>query len=192
MNPLQEKLKKINPKHLTIMAFALPVAVLVAYVYFVYQPYTKRIDDLNARIQKNESEISQSQVMQRKLKELKAANQKLQEQLKAATVQLPNTEQSSKLPDQVQDMIKSVGLTYKSITPGLSVPGPDGLYQETPMVVELSGSYHDAGKFMEGIDKITQLITVSELTMSSAKMEGNKMNIPVKFTLLAFTAGGGK
>lgn len=192
MKAIRDKLKKINPKHATMLFFLVPVVMIAAFIYVVYLPYQKSNSALEQSIQQNESEISKSQVMQRKLAELKAANIKLQEDLKSATAILPGAEEAAKLPDTVTDMIKTLGLTFKSASPGQKIAGPSGLYSETPIVVEFSGSYHDVGKFMEGIDNITRLVSVSDFNMSSAIMDGRRMNIPVKMTILAYTAGGGK
>ena len=130
--------------------------------------------------------------MQRKLVELKAANQKLQTELKVATERLPSGVEESSLPEVVGDLVRSSGLTLKSWTPGQKKPGPGGLYSETPITVEVNGGYHDFGKLMEALDKMTRMVVVTELSMSSAKVEGRKMNIPVKFTIDAFSASGGK
>ena len=192
MKAIRDKLKKINPKHMTMLLFIVPVAMIAAFIYAIYLPYQQINDDLEQKIQQNESEISKSQVMQRKLVELKTANQKLQENLKSATAILPGADEAAKLPDTISEMIKASGLTLKTITPGKNTAGPNGLYLEMPIVVEYSGSYHDVGKFMEGIDNITRLVSVSEFNMSSAIMDGRRMNIPVKMTILAYTAGGGK
>ncbi len=192
MKAIRDKLKKINPKHLTMMLFLVPIFLIAVFMYVVYLPYQKSNSNLEQKIQQNESEISKSQVMQRKLAELKVANLKLQEDLKSATAVLPGTEEAAKLPDTLTDMMKASGLTYKSITPGKITAGPSGLYSEMPIAVEFSGSYHDVGKFMEGIDNITRLVSVSDINMSSATMDGRRMNIPVKMTILAYTAGGGK
>lgn len=192
MKAIRDKLKKINPKHATMLLFIVPVVLIAVFMYVVYLPYQKSNGVLEQRIQQNESEISKSQVMLRKLAELKAANIKLQEDLKNATTVLPAAEEAAKLPDTLSDMIKASGLTLKTITPAKNTAGPNGLYSEMPIAVEFSGSYHDVGKFMEGIDNITRLVSVTDFNMSSAIMDGRRMNIPVKMTILAYTAGGGK
>ena len=192
MSVIQDKLKKINPKQMTMAMFALPLVLAALFFYLVYMPYSKKNDQIDEQIQKNESEIAQGQVMQRKLVELKAANEKLQEQLKAVTVQLPPEGGDTKAPDLLTDLVKSAGLQLKSVSPQPKTPGPNGLYFETPIKVELSGTYHAFGRLVESIDRNAMLLTVSEIDMSSAKLEGRNMNIPIKFTVLAFTSGGGK
>jgi type IV pilus assembly protein PilO len=192
MKAIRDKLRKMNPRHATILIFLVPVILIAAFIYFVYLPYQKSNDALDLSIQQNESEITKSQVMERKLTELKAANVKLQEDLKNVTAILPGADEAARFPDTVTDMVKASGLTFKSATPGQQNAGPSGLYFETPIAVEFSGSYHDVGKFMEGIDNITRLVAVSDFNMSSATMDGKRMNIPVKMTILAYTAGGGK
>ena len=192
MSVIQDKLKKLNPKQVTMAMFALPVVVAVIFFNFVYMPYSKKNDQIEDQIQKNESEIVQGQVMQRKLAELKAANQKLQEDLKAVTVELPSEGDDTRVPDMLTDLVKSAGLQLKSVTPQTKTPGPNGLYFETPIKVELSGGYHAFGRFLESVDRNARLLTVSEIDMSSAKPEGRSMDIPIKLTVLAFTSGGGK
>ena len=192
MSVIQDKLKKLNPKQVTMAMFALPVVVAVIFFNFVYMPYSKKNDQIEDQIQKNDSEIVQGQVMQRKLAELKAANQKLQEDLKAVTVELPSEGDDTRVPDMLTDLVKSAGLQLKSVTPQTKTPGPNGLYFETPIKVELSGGYHAFGRFLESVDRNARLLTVSEIDMSSAKPEGRSMDIPIKLTVLAFTSGGGK
>jgi type IV pilus assembly protein PilO len=192
MSAIQDRLKKLSPKSVTGLLLLVPVLLAAAFVYFVYLPDSTKIADLRVAIEKNESEISKSQVMQRKLAELKAANQRLQEELKVATEKLPSGEEESRLPEVVADLIKSSGLTMKSWTPGQKKPGPGGLYSETPIKVEVNGGYHEFGRLMEGLDKMARMIVITDLNMSSAKVEGRKMNIPVKFTMEAFSAAGGK
>ncbi len=192
MKAISDKLKKMNPRHVTMLIFIAPVVILAAFVYFVYLPYQKSNEALEQKIQQNESDISKAQVMERKLAELKTANVKLKEDLKNATAILPVADEAAKFPDTITDMVKGAGLTFKSVTPGQKKAGPGGLYSEIPMAVECSGSYHDIGKFMEGLDNIARLVTVTELNMSSATLQGKRMNIPVKMTILAYSAGGGK
>ena len=45
---------------------------------------------------------------------------------------------------------------------------------------------------MEKLDKMTMMMTVSEMNISSGTVGGIRMNLPIKFTVLAYTAGGGK
>jgi type IV pilus assembly protein PilO len=189
---LQERIKKLNPKHVTLLSLALPVALAALFVNFAYMPYTKQIKRLEDQVQQNESEISKSQVMQRKLAELKTANLKLQQELKAATEKLPSGSEEASLMDTITDLAKESGLTLKSVSPGEKKPGPSSLYIQSQYTVEVVGGYHDIGRFMEKIDRMTRVLTVSDLLMSSAKISGSKMDIPAKFTVLAFTAGGGK
>jgi type IV pilus assembly protein PilO len=189
---LQDRLKKLKPKHVTLMSLALPVALAALFVNFAYMPYTKQIKKLEDKIQQNESDISKSQVMLRKLAELKAANQQLQMELKAVTEKLPSSSEEASLPDIITDLAKESGLTLKAVSPGEKKPGPGSLYTQSQYTVEVVGGYHDIGRFMEKFDRMTRVLTVSDLLMSSAKLNGTKMDIPAKFTVLAFTAGGGK
>ena len=189
---LKDKLNKINPKYKTLSLAFVPVVMAAAFFYFVYLPDSQEISTLEATIAQNESEISKSKVMERKLGELKAANARLQEELKAATKFLPGRGEDAKLQDTVAGLAQESGLAVKAWTPGAGTPDPSGLYIQTVVNVEVAGGYHELGKFMEKIDGMARMLNVSNLTMSSAKLEGRKMSIATKFTLTAYSAAGGK
>ncbi len=192
MSIIQDKLNKISPKNVTLLMLALPVLMVAAFVWFVYLPYSKEKSDLDITIKNVQSGISQSQVMERKLGELKAANVKLQQELKAATERLPSSEEDAQLKDRMKGLISESGLTLKSWDSGKKETDESGLYSQTSTNVEVVGSYHEVGKFMDGLDKMTRMLNITDFTMSAAKLEGKKMNIPVKFTLIAYSAAGGK
>jgi type IV pilus assembly protein PilO len=192
MSIIEDKIKKLTPKQQTLLLFLMPVLIIGLFLYYIYLPGSIAISDLEATVQKNESEISKSQIMQRKLKVLKVENERLQQELKLATQRLPSPAQGDGISDAVSGAAKECGLAVKSVNTGEKKTGPDGLYVQIPISVEVNGGYHDLGKFMEKLDKMTMMMTVSELNISSGTVGGIKMNLPIKFTVLAYTAGGGK
>lgn len=192
MSAIQDKLKKLPPKQQALLLLFIPLIVAGLFVYLVYLPGEKVISNLDADIQKNESEISKSQLMESKLPELKAENVTLQQELKLATDKLPSSSEGAGVPDAIKKAAMDSGLTVKSVQAGANNTGPNGLYIETPVNAQVEGGYHDLGKFMEQIDNMTRMLTVSELDISSGKVRGIKMDLPIKFTVLAYTSGGGK
>ncbi len=192
MSAIQDKLKKIPPKQQALLLLVIPLVIAGLFVYLVYMPGEKVISSLNAEIQKNQSEISKSRLMESKLPELKAENVTLQQELKLATDKLPSPSEGVGAPDTIKKAAIESGLTVKSVQAGANNTGPGGLYIETPVNVQAEGGYHDLGKFMEQLDNMTRMLAVSELDISSGKVKGVKMDLPIKFTVLAYTSGGGK
>jgi type IV pilus assembly protein PilO len=192
MSIIDDKIKKLTPKQQTLLLFFMPALILGAFMYFIYLPGSKTISGLETTVLKNQSEISKSQIMQSKLKLLKAENERLQQELKLATQRLPSAQEVDGVPDTISGEAKASGLSVKSVKAGDQKTGPGGLYVQTPINVEVNGGYHDLGNFMEKLDKMTMMMTVSELNISSGTVGGIKMNLPIKFTVLAYTAGGGK
>ncbi len=192
MSAIEDKLKKLPPKQQTLLLLVIPLIILGLFAYLVYLPSEKTISRLEADIQKNESGISKSQLMESKLGELKAENVNLQQELKLATDKLPSPSEGAGMPDAIKKAAKDSGLAVKSVQASASVTGPDGLYIETPINVQVEGGYHELGKFMEKLDNMTRMLAVSELDISSGKVSGIRMDLPIKFTVLAYTSGGGK
>jgi type IV pilus assembly protein PilO len=192
MSALQDKLKKISPKQATMVMFAIPVLLVALFSYYVYLPDREAKAKLKSEIDVKESEIAKSQVMKRKLNELKVANKTLQEELKTATERLPSGQEEANFPNVLDQIIADAGLKVKAVAPGPKTAGPSNLYSQIPYTVEVSGTYHQFGKMMEMVDMIQRVVTVQDMNMSSAKLEGKAMNIPAKFTIIAYGAGGGK
>ncbi len=190
MSFLQDKLKDVSPKKMALLMLAAPILMIVAFVYFFYIPLAKDKSELEAAIINTQSNISQGQIMERKLGELKSANQKLQADLKAATEKLPTSEEDAALEDRIKALAAKSGVALKSWNSGKKEAEENGLYSQTSVAVEMAGSYHEVGRFMEDFDSVTRMLGITDFKMSSAKLEGMKMVIPVKFTLIAYSAGG--
>ncbi|MGA2193579.1 MAG: type 4a pilus biogenesis protein PilO, partial [Nitrospirota bacterium] len=191
MNIFGTKVKRLSPKQETLLFVLVPVAMVFLFAYYLYIPMNASINDLEGKVEQNESEISKNQVMQRKLAQLRKADEVLQGELKAATQRLPGSAEEATLPDTLTGIIKDSGLKLKAIQPGAKTPGPGNLYVQEQMTVEASGGYHDIGKLFEKIDGMTMELAINDLAMQDAKINGIKMDIPLKFTVLAFSAGGG-
>jgi len=192
MSIIQDKLNKLNPKHMTLLLLVVPVLLIAVFVWFIFLPFLKEKSDLEAAIRNTQSGISQSQVMERKIVELRGANAKLQQEFKVVAERLPSSEEDLVLQDRIKGLITESGLAIKTWSPGKKENDPTGLYSMTSINVEIAGSYHELGRLMEGIDRMTRMLSVTDLKMSEGKIEGKKMVIPVKFTLIAYSAAGGK
>jgi len=193
MSAIQDKLKKIPPKHKALLLLVLPIAMIAAFVYLVYIPKQGKIKILKQTIADNKAEIDKGRIMERKLTELKVANAKLQDQLKVVQERLPSDKEGIEvLKGVVEQSVKDAGLELKAWTPGAKMTGAGGFFIQVPISVEIEGNFHEVGKFMEGVDGLKRLLGISNFTMSSAKLQGREMVIPVRFTLLAYYSVGGK
>lgn len=189
---IKDKLKKVNPKVPPIIVMVVPLLLAALFVFKVYMPMLEEKTQLDEEISTVRQKVEEARLKVRKLNELMTANEKLDNDLKNAQEILPTNEQLTALLETISNLVKEAGLELKDWKREKSVTDSSKLYTETVINVEVVGSYHELGKFMERLDSLARLVTVSDLAMSSAKLSGFEMNIPIKFTLTAYSAAGGK
>jgi type IV pilus assembly protein PilO len=188
---VKDKLKKLNPKTPPILILVAVALLAGLFVYYVYIPMLDEKATAEENMTKARQKVEEGRLKVRKLDELVQANQKLDQDLKSAQVLLPTNEQLTGLLDSMNNLVKDSGLKLNDWKRVKSVTDSSKLYTQTVISVNVHGSYHELGKFMEQLDDMARLVTVSNLDMSSAKLSGYKMDIPIKFTLIAYSAAGG-
>ena len=132
MSIIEDKIKKLTPKQQTLLLFFMPALIIGAFMYFVYLPGSTAISDLETTVQQNESEISKSQIMQRKLKVLEGRKRATPAGPEGGHGELPSPAEGDGIPDSISGAAKESGLSVKSVNAGDKIPGPNGLYTRLP------------------------------------------------------------
>jgi len=124
----------------------------------------------------------------RRLDTLRQENRALQLRLAEQKEQLPNEAEIDQLLKQVSDLGGRSGLNFKLWKPGPRKKNASGLYLEIPVSIEVSGGYHSVGTFFDKISKLKRIINVSNIKMTSAKVEKSRMMIQTSFSATAFAS----
>lgn len=191
----KDKLKKVNPKVPPIMVMVVSVLIAGLLAYFVVIPDGEDKAAQEAVLSNLQSQIEASRLAASKKEQFKAEQERLVNELKAAQEKLPTSEEQTKLFESISNTVKESGLKLNNWNKGDSKVDQLKLYTETTYSYDAGGSFHELGKFMARLDGMTRLLTVSRLEMSSATLKGYKMDIPIKFTITAYSAApaaGGK
>lgn len=187
-----DSIKALPGYQKALMAAILVIAVLGAFVWFVYIPKNAEIAALEQKIAEINNQINVNQAKARRFDELKRENTELERQLAVLKEQLPPESEVASLLKQVSDLGTKTGLDFKLWKPTDRRPAPSGLYTEIPVEVEVAGGYHAVAAFFERIGKLPRIVNVSGLKMSGAKIEKNRLMIQTTFRATAFaTAEGG-
>lgn len=171
-----------------VLSAILVIAVLGAFVWFVYIPKNAEIAALEQKVAQINNEISVNQAKARRLEDLKRENAELSKQLAILKEQLPQESEVASLLKQVSDLGIKTGLDFKLWKPTDRRPGASGLYNEIPVEVEVAGGYHAVAAFFDRIGKLPRIVNVSGLKMSNIKLEKNRLMIQTTFRATAFAA----
>jgi type IV pilus assembly protein PilO len=168
-------------------AFVLIIGVL--FIYFVHIPMTTQIKQLEKDISGLQTIIHTNDEKIQKLSELRAEVKALEERLHQLTEQLPPGSEVSGLLGQIQNLVSQSGLTLKLWRPDKRKTHSSGLYEEIPIIMELTGGYHDVALFFDRVSKMTRIVNMLNLKMVGATMnKAGSMDIKISCTAMTFAA----
>ena len=102
---------------------------------------------------------------------LKEQRKLVQQYVSTMEKQLPSKSEMDALLFDINQASLGQGLHFDSFKPG-SLVAKD-YYVELPIEIKLAGSYHEIGQFVSSIAKLSRIVTLNNLSITSSK-EVNK------------------
>lgn len=184
MNPKLEKLLKL-PLYQRVAILAVLVVLLVgAFTWVALLPEYEKIGEMDRDLSRLEADLIQKQRIANNLPKFKAEFLKLEEQLKAALTQLPNKKEIPSLLTNLATIARDNGLDVVSFSPRGEVS--KGFYAEVPGSVDLVGTYHQIAEFALAVSKLSRIVNLSDLELSSPKVEGDVAVLKIKCKVTTF------
>jgi len=165
---------------------ALVISVLV--IMFLVVPKNKETKRLNVEITKQENQIAIDQVKVARLAALRVENEKLKKRMEELKVQLPEEKEVSSLLKQVSDLGIRSGLKIMSWKPEAKKDHPSGMIVEIPVAVDMSGSYHNLGRFCSGLTKFNRIVNIGDIKISDPKPQRNEATVKIVFKATTFSS----
>ncbi len=153
-------------------------AVLVVGWWFCWS------DELDALEAKQQEEVKLKDEFALKKKQsinLELYTQQLSEidrSFGALLKQLPNKSEVESLLVEINQSGMGRGLQFELFRPGAEVS--KDFYAELPIAVRLTGSYHDFGAFAGDIGRLSRIVTLNNISISSGKDGGLAMDAVTK------------
>jgi type IV pilus assembly protein PilO len=125
------------------------------------QPAQASIDERRAQLATIRTEIQRGRATAARLPQFRQEVAQLEAQLERLRVVLPEEQDVADLLRRVQAMATQSNLTIRGFTP--RVVAKKQMHMEWPIGLELEGSYHDIGDFLERISKFPRIINVGDI-----------------------------
>ena len=184
MNPKLEKLLNL-PLYKRVAILAVLVVLLVgAFTWVALLPEYEKIGEMDQELSRLEADLIQKQRIANNLPKFKEEFLKLEEQLKAALTQLPNKKEIPSLLTNIATIARDNGLDVISFSPKGEVS--KGFYAEVPGSVDLVGTYHQIAEFAQAVSKLSRIVNLSDLELSSPKVEGDVAILKIKCKVTTF------
>jgi type IV pilus assembly protein PilO len=185
-SPIAEKLQKISPKARIISFAGIIIFIVVVFGWQFVLPMNEQIEQLNKSLSDNQAAIQRNDEKIRNLDVLKAQVKTYQQQLKDLTEQLPMESEVSGLLRQIQEKVNQSGLILKLWKPDKPRENASGLYKEIPVIVTLTGGYHNTASFFDRVSRLSRIVNISNIKMGNAKVN-NDGSISVEINCIAMT-----
>lgn len=184
-----DKLQKIPSKTRYIAFGVLVAAAVVVFIWLIHIPKKAEIGKLDADIAQLQAKIAENDAKIRKLDELRAEVRSLHERLKVLTEQLPPESEVSGLLRQIQGLVNKAGLSLKLWKPDKRRAHSSGLYEEIPIMLKLTGGYHNVAVFFDSVSKLTRIVNMLNVKMEQPKVgKSGLMEIAIDVTAMTFAA----
>jgi type IV pilus assembly protein PilO len=144
---------------------ALALAGVGVFWNFYARPAQDRIEAQRAQVTSLRRELDRGLATARRLPEFRAQVSQLEAQLERLETVLPEEKDVADLLRRIQGMATQSNLTIRGFTP--QAVATRQLHAEWPIGLELEGTYHNLGAFLERVSKFPRIINVSGIQIRS-------------------------
>jgi len=170
-----------------VLLLGILIGVVAAGGWFVWKPM---LGDLDAAVKEEwgpdkvsglrgtfETKLAQAANLAGYKAQLKEAEQKSNALLK----QLPDKSQMDGLLTDINQAGIGRGLEFELFKPGAEKPS--ALYSEMPITIRVIGNYHELGAFAADVAKMSRIVTLADLFISSAGSKDTKGVVQSKLAM---------
>lgn len=182
-----------------LVAVAILALVAVgAYWYFVWQPATDELDQVEERVARLDSANAKArkEAQSGRLEELKRDVERANQQLAVMRQLVPTGNEVPALLDQVAVVAREAGLEMAGVKPEAIVPGEQ--FDTYRYSLQVQGSYHQTARFLADVGSLTRIMAPVgvQVTASNAnaavrsrrKLGPDEQLLGVSFELQTFVA----
>lgn len=176
LNGLHPGLWPIAPR-IAVAFFVLVFVIAIGWVAYWSSQY-EEIDLAQQQEVKLKQEYKDKMQKAINLDALKDQRILVQQYVATMEKQLPSKAEMASLLSDINQAGSGRGLQFDQFKPGN--PVVKDYYAELPIDVKLSGSYHDLGEFVSDIAKLSRIVTLNNLAISSNKDGGLTLDVVAK------------
>jgi len=155
------------PWYAQLGAFALLSAAGAGVFWNFYaKPAQASIDQREAQLATLQAEIQRGLGTARRLPEFRRQVQDLEVQLERLRPVLPSEKDVAELLRRIQGMATQSNLTIRGFAP--QAVATRQLYAEWPIGLQIEGTYHNLGTFLERVSKFPRIINVTGIHIKGA------------------------
>lgn len=162
----------------------LSVAAAGAFYYFYEMPKREEIAGQQRELDTIRGRINRGLATARQLTEFRKELDEMQQRLDGLKPILPDERDAGELLRRMQTMAAQSNLTVKGFKPQAVTRRQ--MHAEWPISLELEGTYHNLGEFLDQVSKFPRLINVGKLDIRAKDRPDPSNSIDVSCTATTF------
>src|SRR3954467_2889057 len=170
---------------------AFVVLLTAANWYFMVDPMQVQITMRQGQLRALEDELIQKQSIANNLAQFKHEKDILERRLAQALTELPNEANIDDLIRSLAEVGNKSGLMINTIDP--QPEQRQSFYASIPIVMSVTGNYHEIGVFLDSLSKLARILNVTNIKMGGARVTAEKLVVSAtyvaKITPLLRSAG---
>jgi type IV pilus assembly protein PilO len=168
-----------------VVGVGLAVAVVTAANwYFLVDPIQQQSARAQGSLRQLEDELIQKQSIANNLAQFKHEKEVLERRLQQALTELPNEANIDELIRSLAEVGNKSGLVINDIAP--QPEQKQSFYASIPVVMAVTGNYHEIGVFLDSISKLARIVNVTNIKMTQPKMSGDKLVVSASYVATTF------
>jgi type IV pilus assembly protein PilO len=177
-------ISKLPWKAQLVVFAVLAVSSVGAFYYFVDMPVQKRLATQRGELATVRARIDKGLETARQLDQFRVEVTELQARLESLRPILPEEKDAADLLRRVHTLAVESNLTIRGFKPQ-SINTRE-MHAEWPISLELEGTYHNLGAFLDRVSKFPRIINVSALSIEGRKDPQPNATIAVTCTATTF------
>jgi type IV pilus assembly protein PilO len=167
MAALEQRVIEMTTAQKALIFLLTFLLLCVGFYYLKYKPQAEQIRALNENIGVQEKKLKELKQAAAQAQVLEGEIAKLEEEFAQLLALLPDQREIPGLLDSISRMASQSGLEHVSFQ-----PQPEQLhdfYAAIPVRLELIGSYHELGAFLDRVSKLDRIVKVDNLSLTRLK-----------------------
>jgi type IV pilus assembly protein PilO len=183
----QELLTRVTkvPLPQKLVAVGVVVAGITAANWFVaVGPTLEVIQQRQAEQRRLEDDLIQKQSIANNLAQFRHEKEILERRLQQALTELPNEANIDDLIRSLSEVGNKSGLIINTIEP--MGEQRQSFYASIPIVMAVTGNYHEIGVFLDSLSKLARIVNVTNIKMGGVKTVNEKLVVNASYVATTF------
>ncbi len=167
---LKEKVEALSGQQ-KILLFVITLVVLVGgFYFFQYKDLSRNIDRLKGQVTQKERDLARLKSAAQQVAVLEERLAHSEEEFSRLLTLLPDQREIPGFLESVSKLGAEVGLENILFQP--QSERVEGFYAAIPVKLDLVGTYHELGIFLDRVSKLDRILRVQNLNISRQRNEG--------------------